>query len=53
MYSLCIGSALVSQNYWPHVTSSLYRLDTSLRRTVKLGPDGVRLRESSLNCNFQ
>ena len=43
--------------YWPydpvdnyvrdqcHITSSLYKTDTSLRRTVEAGPEGVRLRE--------
>ena len=48
VYSLCIGSALLSQNYKSHVTSTLYKPDISLRRTVELGPDGVRLTESSL-----
>ena len=38
-----IGSALLSQNYWCHVTSTLYKPDTSLRRTVGAGPDGIRL----------
>ena len=28
-----------------HITSSLYKTDTSLRRTVEAGPEGVRLRE--------
>ena len=40
--------ALLSQNYWCHLTSTLYKPDTSLRQTVGVGPDGVRLRESSL-----
>ena len=30
------------------LTSALYKPDTSLRRTVGVGPDGVCLRESSL-----
>ena len=36
--------------YWPHsyITLSLYKTDTSLRRTVEAGPEGVRLREVSL-----
>ena len=41
MCSLCIGLGLLSQNYWCHVTSTLYKPDTSLRRTVGVGPDGV------------
>ncbi len=45
-------SALLSQNYWCHVTSTLYKVDTSLKRTVGAGPDGVRLRESWL-YNFE
>ena len=28
-----------------HITLSLYKTDTSLRRTVEAGPEGVRLRE--------
>ena len=28
-----------------HTTSSLYKTDTSLRRTVEAGPEGVRLKE--------
>ena len=48
VYSVCIGLALLSQNYWCRLTSTLYKPDTSLRRTVGVGPDGVRLRESSL-----
>ena len=28
-----------------HITSSPYKTDTSLRRTVEAGPEGVRLRE--------
>ena len=50
MYSLCTSKALLSQNYRSHVSSTLYKPDTSVGRTVKLGPDGVRLRESSLYC---
>ena len=30
---------------WCHVTSRLYKTDTSLRRTVEAGPKGVHLRE--------
>ena len=30
---------------WCHVTSRLYKMDTSLRRTVEAGPEGVHLRE--------
>ena len=30
---------------WCHITSSLYKTDTFLRRTVEAGPKGVRLRE--------
>ena len=30
---------------WCRITSSLYKKDTSLRRTVEAGPEGVRLRE--------
>ena len=41
-------SFIISQNYRSHATSTLYKPDTSLRRTVELGPDVVRLRESSL-----
>ena len=33
-----------------HGTSTLYKPDTSLRRTVEARPDGVRLRERA-NCN--
>ena len=50
MYSLCTSKALLSQNFRSHVSSTLYKRDTSVGRTVKLGPDGVRLRESSLYC---
>ena len=46
-----------TSNYWPysqvdncvrdwcHVTSSLYKMDTSLRQTVEAGPEGVSLRK--------
>ena len=49
--------------YWPyglvdnyvldpcHITSSLYKTDTSQRRTVEAGPEGVRLREVWLYYN--
>ena len=30
---------------WCHITSGLNQTDTSLRRTVEAGPEGVRLRE--------
>ena len=33
-------SFIISQNYWPHVTSTLYKPDTALRQTVQLGPEG-------------
>ena len=33
-------------NSWGHATSTLYKPDTSLRRTAEAGPDGVRVRES-------
>ena len=47
VYSLYTGLAvIISQNYWYHVTSTLYKPDTSLRQTVVVGPDGVCLRES-------
>ena len=39
----CMGLALLSQNYWCHLTSILYKPDTSLRRTVGVGPNGVLL----------
>ena len=39
----------VFQNSWCHVTSILYKPDTSLRQTVGFGPDGVRLRGSCLS----
>ena len=48
VFSICIGSALLFQNYWCHLTSTLYKPDTSLRRTVGVSPDSVHLRESSL-----
>ena len=34
MYSLYTGKAFLSQNYWFHVISALYKPDTSLRRKV-------------------
>ena len=37
-----IGPLLSS---WGHVTSTLYKPNTSLRRTAETGPDGVRLRK--------
>ena len=44
------GSALIlSQNYSCNLTSTLYKPGTSLRRTAGVGPDGIRLRESSLH----
>ena len=43
-----LGLALLSQNYWCRLTSTLYKLDTSVRQTVGVGSEGVRLRESSL-----
>ena len=48
MYYNCqrIGSTLFPYNYWCHVTSTLYKLGTSLRRTVMAGREGVRLTES-------
>ena len=36
----------LSQNYWCHVTLTLYKPDTFLRRTVGTGLDGVLLGES-------
>ena len=44
----CIGSALLSQNYWCHVTSTLYKPDTSLRWTVWAGFDSAILER--VNC---
>ena len=44
------GPALIlSQNYSCNLTSTLYKPGTSLRRTAGVGPDGIRLRESSLH----
>ena len=55
MYYNCqrIGSTLFSYNYWCHVTSTLYKLGTSLRRTVMAGREGVRLTGelTVINCN--
>ena len=34
------------------ITSSLYKTDTSLRRTVEAGPEGVRLKLSSYLHDF-
>ena len=48
MFSLSIGLALLSQNYWCRLTSTLYKPDNYQRRTVGVGPDGVRLGESLL-----
>ena len=49
MYSLYAALAVIlSQNYWGHVTSTHYKPDTSLRRTVGVGPDGVHLMKNSL-----
>ena len=48
VYSVCVGLALLSQNYCFHLTSTLYKPDTSSRRTIGVGPDGVRLRQSWL-----
>ena len=43
-----MGSAFkLSQNYWCHVTSTLYKPDTSPRRTAVVGPDCVRLIQNS------
>ena len=40
----CVGPcALFCQSFYYNLT--LYKMDTSLRRTVVNGPDGVRLRE--------
>ena len=36
------------QHSWGHVTLTLFKPDTSLRRTAEAGPNGVRLRESWL-----
>lgn len=52
VYLLCTTSSLLSQNNWCHLTYTLYNPDTSLRRSVWVGPDGVRLRESSLYFAF-
>ena len=52
MFSLCIGSVLLSQNYWCLLTSTLYRPDTSLRQIFGVRPDGVRLTESSLSFSY-
>ena len=41
-----IGSALLSKNYWCHVTLNLYKLGTSLRPRVGVSPDSVCLRGS-------
>ena len=46
VYSLRIGSALFSYNYWCDATSTLYKPDTSLKRTDEAGPEGVRLTEN-------
>ena len=47
--SSCIHCAPVQLYYLSHVTSTPYKPDTSLRRKVVVGPDGVSLeRESSL-----
>ena len=48
VYLVCIGLALLSLNYQCRLTSTLSKPETSLRRTVGVGPDGIRLRRSSL-----
>ena len=51
VYSLCIMQlSFIISYYWSHVTSTLYKPDTSIRRTVELGPNVVHRRESSLYC---
>ena len=38
--------SIIILKFLVHVTWTLYKPDTSLRRTADAGPDGVRLRES-------
>ena len=46
-FAIYMGSSFkLSQNFWCHITTTLYKLDTSLKRTVGVSPDAVRLGES-------
>ena len=49
VYSLCISIQLQCISELP---VSGCKPDTSLRRTVELGPDGARLRESSMYYQY-
>ena len=39
---------IIKNYYWCHIFSTLHKLDTSLRRTVRASPNGVPLRENWL-----
>ena len=48
---LCTGlTFILCQNYWCHVTPTHREPDTSLRRTVGVGADGVRLSLEKVYC---
>ena len=45
LLNIWFGLPLSTVQDWRHITSSLYKTDTSLRRTVEVGPKGVRLKD--------